>query len=118
MRQFRSCNSFWYLYFVQEPPLNTKNIIVSFKSTSECHIEYYSKILHKIKQHKLFSLCNTSNTFWRGPPPAPIQLLGLGCLRYLGIGWVFENSEEAVVILGETCQKISIIFGLKIVIFL
>ncbi len=70
----------------------------------------YLKILQKIKQHELFSPWDTLKTIWRGMPPATIELLVLGCLRYLGRGWAFDGLEEATGISGELIENFLICF--------
>lgn len=41
----------------------------------------------------------------RGTPPAPIQLLILASLRYLGRGWTFDDVEEATAISRDVLRK-------------
>ncbi len=105
MRKFTSRDSFWYIYYVKNPPLDTKKFHSKFRKRFRMSYDSYLKILQKIKLHELFSPWDTLKTIWRGSAPAQIELLVLGCLRYLGRGWAFDDLEEATGISAETHRK-------------
>jgi len=105
MQQMKYTDTYWYKNYVQSPNLTNNKFKKKFRRRFRCRYDSFQKHLKEVKEHPLFQTWSEHNRDCCGNKPAPIELLLLGVLRYLGRGWTLDDLEEATCIGEETHRR-------------
>ena len=94
--------SWWYLCYVKCPAVDDNTFLKRFRRRFRLPYPNYLEILSDITDSSLFDRWKHPDAI--GNPPAPLSLLVLTALRYLGRGWTFDDLSEATGIGEEVCR--------------
>ena len=92
-------NSNWYVSYIESPAINNPKFEKKFRRRFRCCYQSYLDLLQMVEVDASFSRWTRKDAY--GRVPSPIPLLLLGCLRYLGRGWTFDDLEESTSISEE-----------------
>ena len=73
---------------------------VKFRRRFRMPVAAFLQLIKWIEEEEWFPWCHRCDAL--GNLPVPVELLVLGCLRYLGRGWTFDDLEECTGISEET----------------
>ena len=99
LERIKPTESFWYLYYVQNPLLEDDRFVKKFRNRFRLPYDQYCELVENCKQSPLFRRWISCDATKR--QATPIDLLVLGALRYLGRGWTFDDIEEATAVSKE-----------------
>jgi len=85
--------TYWYKLYIVSPHLINPKFHHTFCRRFRVPYGTFLKLLKKVTDHPLFSRWHLSKIVTQ-PKLAPIGLLLLDSLRYLGRGWTFDDLEE------------------------
>lgn len=96
--------SLWYNLYIEHPSLDQPRFHKKFRRRFRMPYNSFLELLEIAKTSPLFGrwLPGTKNA--AGKPCAPIQLLILCSLRYLGRGWTFDDLSESTAISEEVIR--------------
>ena len=92
LREIRPEDTLWYLLYVKHPPLNDR-LIRQFRRRFRIPYEAFLNLSADIKNDIGFAQWLRSDAV--GDRPMDIKLLLLGCLRYIGRAWTYDDIYEA-----------------------
>ena len=92
LREIRPEDTLWYLLYVKNPPLNDR-LLRQFRRRFRIPYETFLNLSTDIKKDKGFDQWSRSDAV--GDRPMDIKLLLLGCLRYIGRAWTYDDIYEA-----------------------
>ena len=99
LERIKPTESFWYLYYVQDPLLEDDRFVKKFRNRFRLPYDQYKELVDGCKQSNLFRRWLSCDAM--GRQSTPIELLVLGALRYLGRGWTFDDIEESTAVSRE-----------------
>jgi len=97
-RVLPSTMSLWYNSYVRHPHLDCKRFHNKFRRRFRMPYGQYVDLVGMVKESNLFDRWREGNRDAVGNPAAPIELLVLTALRYLGRGWTFDDLSESTAI--------------------
>jgi hypothetical protein len=65
----------------------------------------FMELLQEAKKSPLFKAWHDSSSDFTIHESPPLELMVLGCLRYLGRGWTFDDLKESTEISEETHRR-------------
>jgi hypothetical protein len=92
LREIRPEDTLWYLLYVKNPSLNN-SLLQQFRRRFRIPYETFLNLSTDIKNDKGFDQWSRSDAV--GDRPMDIKLLLLGCLRYIGRAWTYDDIYEA-----------------------
>ena len=92
LREIRPEDTLWYLLYVNEPPLNDR-LLRQFRRRFRIPYTTFLNLSEDIKKDPCFA--QWSRTDAVGDKPMNLKLLLLGCLRYIGRAWTYDDIYEA-----------------------
>mmetsp|Transcript_55611 Transcript_55611/g.126407 ORF Transcript_55611/g.126407 Transcript_55611/m.126407 type:complete len:530 (+) Transcript_55611:324-1913(+) len=95
-------DSTWYTLYVANAP-STPRQLMKFRRRARMPYQKYLELVEDAREGDWFP--NVGKPDATGRPGAPLELLVLGALRYLGRGWTFDDIEEATAISEETNRR-------------
>jgi hypothetical protein len=98
-------NTCWYITYVVSPNVDDEKFESKFRRRFRCSFVCYSNLLEMILADPMF--IRWQNCDAAGRLSSPIQLCLLGTLRYLGMGWTFDDLEESTSVSEETDRQFS-----------
>ena len=104
--------TYWYKSYIVSPHLINPKFHLKFRRRFRVPYGTFQKLLKEVTDHPLFSRWHPSKIVIQ-PKLAPIGLLLLGSLWYLGRGWTFDDLEETTGI----CEEVHRIFFHKYIKF-
>ena len=96
-------SSNWWNLYVANPNLGNRRFLKKFRRRFRLPYDSYRELVSKVREHELFKR-------WHGVKedslntPAPLDLLVLCALRYMGRGWTFDDCEESTAISQEVIR--------------
>ena len=109
-------NSNWYATYVESPAINNPKFRKKFRRRFRCCYQSYLDLLQMVEVDVSFDRWKRKDAYGRAPSPIPLLLLG--CLRYLGRGWTFDDLKESTSISEEVHRVFfSYFYILGIIIF-
>ena len=85
----------WYIHYLLYPKLDNRKFLALFRRRFRMPYESFARLLITIKHEEAFIRWHEGKRTCTGKPCAPIGLLLLGALRYLGRGFTFDDLFEA-----------------------
>ena len=92
LREIRPQDTFCYLLYVNQPPLNER-MHRQFRARFRIPYKYFLNLSGDIINHSCFIQWTRADAV--GDQPVNIKLLLLGCLRYIGRAWTYDDIYEA-----------------------
>ena len=92
LREIRPEDTLWYMLYVRNSPLNER-MSQQFRYRFRIPYESFLSLYDDITNHPCFAQWSRSDAV--GDKPANIKLLLLGCMRYIGRAWTFDDIYEA-----------------------
>lgn len=93
--------SLWFNIYVDSPNLDFSRFHKQFRRRFRLPYECFLELLDEAKKSPLFGRWAENKTDALGKKAAPLQLLILSALRYLGRGWTFDDLAESTAISEE-----------------
>ena len=92
LRVIRPEDTLWYLLYVNQPPHNER-MLQQFRRRFRIPYESFLSLSEDIRNDPGFSQWSRPDAV--GDRPMNIKLLLLGCLRYIGRAWTYDDIYEA-----------------------
>jgi hypothetical protein len=93
--------SVWYSMYVQNADIENNGFKKKFRRRFRMPYPSFIELVNMAKASVLFQRWRDDNHDATGKKPAPIELLVLAALRYLGRGWTFDDLSESTAISEE-----------------
>ena len=84
--------STWFKYYIGRP-VTSKKALRKFRRRFRLPYAAFIRLVRDARENKWFPKTERCDAI--GRPGAPLELLILGALRYLGRGWTFDDIEES-----------------------
>ena len=107
LKEFKSCNTLWWLLYVNQAPRNDRQRKI-FRSRFRLPHADYLELANDCANDPLFKQWLSKDC--TKEKSNDIKLLLLGTLRYLGRGWTFDDMEEATCISRESHRQFFNVF--------
>jgi len=95
--------SLWHNMYIDKPSLDTPQFHVKFRKRFRMPYSSYLELVEKVNNSNLFERWKDKKDAV-GNPCAPIPLLLLASLRYLGRAWTFDDLNESTAISEEVIR--------------
>lgn len=89
--------SMWWFMYVQSPQPGVPHFEKTFRQRFRLPYQKFKELVEEIRTASSFSRWTSAGDATKRMPSA-IEFLLLGSLRYLGIGWTFDDIEEQTAI--------------------
>lgn len=99
--EFLARDTPWYFMYISDPDVGSSKFQKDFRNRFRMSYSTFLSHLDDVSNDVAFRRWSTGSTNAVGQASAPIGLLLLGTLRYLGRAWTFDDLEEATTISPE-----------------
>ena len=92
LRPLTPTDTLWYMLYVKDVPHDDRLKRI-FRTRFRIPYFYFIELSEEISKHEIFSRWQHPDAV--GDAPSNLKLLILGCLRYIGRSWTFDDVSEA-----------------------